>query len=86
MPSLWTPDRDIPLDKDLPRGVQAIDSREMVVIKAMDTIAQRHHIVLACAHCRQPFHGLNDGHASVESISCGCRELRAVVRKRIVGG
>lgn len=77
--TLWTPDRDVVVD-ETKRNVKVIDPREMLVIRSMHTIGQKHAIVLACEHCRQPFRGLNDGHSTVEAIFCGCRELRATVR------
>ena len=80
--TLWTPDRDVPLDQEH-RDIAVIDPREMLVIRSMHAIAQRHDIVLACNHCRQPFRGLNDGHAQTEAIFCGCRELRATVRHHV---
>ena len=57
--------------------VEAMDPREMTVIRGVHRTAQRHDIVLACARCRQPFQGLNGPLDSTHSILCGCRELRA---------
>ena len=77
--TLWTPDRDVILDRT-ERAVKAIDAREMKVIEAMHVIAQKHRIVLACEQCRQPFQGYNSGIGQTQAIACGCRELRATVR------
>lgn len=77
---LWTPERDVIVDQTR-RDVRAIDAREMKIIEAMHSIAQRHAIVLACQRCRQPFQGYNDGVAQTQVITCGCRELRATVRR-----
>ena len=81
--TLWTPDGNRLLD-DVQRQTGILDSREMLILRSVHTIAQRHRLVLACADCRQPFQGLNSGHADVESISCGCRELKATGMRRVI--
>jgi hypothetical protein len=76
---LWTPERDVDLEAS--RNVKLILAPEMRIIEAMHTVANRHEIVLACTKCRRPFQGFNAGQGQTQAISCGCRELRAQVRR-----
>lgn len=75
---LWTPDGDRTIEG---QKVEACHPAEMRVMAAMDTIAQRHGIVLACEKCRRPFRGFNVSSGQTHSIVCGCREIRATMRK-----
>lgn len=79
---LWTPDRDIPVETQ--RNVRAIDPREMSIIAAMDRVGKKYGIVLACETCRRPFQGFNAGDAATPAITCGCRELKATMRRNLV--
>lgn len=59
--------------------VTAILPAEMHLLEQLHAVAQKYQLVLACAHCRRPFQGQNDGQSRTQAISCDCRELRAVM-------
>lgn len=78
--TLWTPDREVPVG----RGVQSATPEDMRILRDMHTVAQKFNIELRCPRCDRSFGGLNNGRGSVESIFCGCREIRAQVRSRLL--
>lgn len=64
---------------EVPAKVEMISTREMLTIAAMHPVSQKYEIVLACAHCRQPFQGFNAQGDVVFRIACACRELHGRV-------
>lgn len=82
MPNLWTPDRDIPLDRGL--GVDHATPREMQILADLHTVAQKFGLVLVCKKCDHSFQGQNDGNGRSHAIWCKCREIKADFQRRIV--
>lgn len=81
MPTMWTPDRDVPLHT---KSTESMRPDEMKVVELMHVVAQKFGIQLICLKCKYPFQGLNSGHGRTQSIFCQCREIKAETGRSIV--